>query len=468
MSSSSSSISFLSVCSGIEAASVALEPLGFTPAMYSEIEKFPRAVLGHRQGASDIAKRPRGRVPLWGDFSALRVRHFRRLGVELPELLIGGTPCQAFSIAGARRGLADDRGNLSLIFVRLAHALRRTGSLRWLVWENVPGALSVADNAFGCFLGGIVGADDPLLPCERPRRGKSNRFWAWRAAGKWPVLDDEGEETGKFIERAEGHIPRWPSPGMVAGPFGRAAWRILDAQYFGLAQRRKRLFVVASFGDGGDPATVLFEPKSMRGHFAKGRKTREEIAPTIAARTSGGGGLGADFDLNGGLIEVAHALRADGFDALEDGTGRGTPLVPVLAGTLDTAGDRGGTLQDTVQGRLVAYGGNNCGGAIDVAAALNAKGGAGRMDFESETLIAFLSKDSGADACTDLAPTLRAMNFDASHANAGGQLAVAGHSGVRRLTPRECERLQGFPDVYPRPHARRTCRRWPALQGAGE
>ena len=383
-------IRFLSVCSGIEAASVALEPLGFTPVLYSEIERFPRAVLKHRLGAYDIA-RETGRVPLWGDFTALRPRHLRHFNIPFPELLIGGTPCQSFSVAGLRRGLSDARGNLTLSFVKLAHALRNAGPLRWLIWENVPGVLNHAENPFGCFLGGIAGADAPLhSPQERGR---------------------------------------WPSAGMVAGPWARAAWRVFDCRYFGLAQRRERVFVVAGFGDGADPAAILFERKGLPGDFAPRRKQGKDVAPTIAARTKGGGGLGTDCDLDGGLI--------------------------------------------------AAFGGNNGSGALEVAAALNAKGGTGRSDFESETFVAHTLRAEGFDASEDgpgrgiplvpvpsslafdckasgrngfgvgeIAPTLRAMGRSGSDQNAGGQIALASDCGVRRLTPRECSRLQGFPDDW--------------------
>jgi len=372
-----------------------------------------------------------------------------------------------------------------------------------LITENVPGWLNMPDNAFGCFLAGLVGADDPLLPCVMPKGRRGNDFWRW---------DEDSERL----------VPRWPSSGMVAGPWARVAWRVLDAQYFGLAQRRERVFAVAGFGDGTDPAEILFECKSLQRDTPARRKAGEDIAPTISARSSAGGGLGTDFDLDGGLIEVtshevaqtllakansshrldaesyvAHALRAEGFDASEDGTGRGTPIVPVSYAIQERAvsenlengpqglgiqADIAYTLEARNKVQAVAFGGNRQSGSNVDAAALNAKGGSGRMDFESETLIAFSSKDHGADAQTDMAPTMRAMGHAESHANAGGQLAVAfalrgreggampemsgeqvgalraasggssrdyvAHYGVRRLTPRECERLQGFPDDW--------------------
>lgn len=373
---------FLSVCSGIEAASVAWNPLGWQAVAFSEIEKFPSAVLAHHYPD----------VPNLGDFTKIDTSAIGRV-----DILCGGTPCQAFSIAGARRSLEDARGNLTLAFVELAHELAAGNGLRNAVWENVPGVLSTKDNAFGCFLAGLVGADDPLLP-------------------------------------PDGH--KWPNAGMVAGPRARAAWRILDAQYFGLAQRRKRVIVIADFGNGADPAAVLFERKSLSGNTPPRRETGQNVAPTISARPSGGGGLGTDFDLDGGLISstgsvahclnaggmgrqdyetetmvahpllakgnsshdetletyVAHALRGEGFDASEDGTGRGTPIAPV---------------------------------AFDCKAS-------GRSGF----------------GVGDVAPTLRAMGHKDSHNNGGGQIAVQQGWAVRRLTPTECERLQGFPDGY--------------------
>lgn len=244
-------LTYLSVCSGIEAASVAWHPLGWKAVAYSEIEKFPSAVLKHHYPD----------VPNLGDFTKIDVRTLGRV-----DILAGGTPCQAFSVAGLRQSLADARGNLSLEFVRLAHELAANNGLRNVVWENVVGVLSTKDNAFGCFLAGLVGADSAIEP---PRRGK------------------------------------WGGAGMVSGPKGTAAWRVLDAQYFGVAQRRRRVIVVADFGNGADPAAVLFEQDGLRRNSPPSRKKGKDLAPTISARTKGGGGLGTEFDLDGGLVEAA-------------------------------------------------------------------------------------------------------------------------------------------------------------------
>jgi DNA (cytosine-5)-methyltransferase 1 len=297
---------FLSVCSGIEAASVAWKPLGWQCIGVAEIEPFPAFVLAHHYGAGRPKFMPdpeeegidgktrRDRManiramsklptdaPLtnWGDFTKIDPAQLGRV-----DILCGGTPCQAFSVAGLRQSLADARGNLSLEFVRLAHELADRNGLRNVVWENVVGVLSTKDNAFGCFLAGLVGADSAIEPTSR---------------GKWA------------------------GAGMVAGPKGRAAWRVLDAQYFGVAQRRRRVIVVADFGNGADPAEILFELDGVQRHTAPSREARKDVAPTISARTKGGGGLGADFDLDGGLVEYAiqaGALRENP-DSGPDGVG---------------------------------------------------------------------------------------------------------------------------------------------------
>jgi len=225
---------FGSVCSGIEAASVAWHPLGWRASFLSEIEAFPRAVLSHHYPE----------VPLHGDFTTIRAGEYEPI-----DLLVGGTPCQSFSVAGLRGGLDDDRGNLALEYLRLADRLRP----RWLVWENVPGVLSSnGGRDFGAILGGMV-------------------------------------ELGYGF-----------------------AYRVLDAQFLGVAQRRRRVFVVGYLGDWRRAAAVLFERHSLSGHPAPRREARKDLAPTISARPTGGGGLGTDFDLDGGCVVTAPTMRAGG------------------------------------------------------------------------------------------------------------------------------------------------------------
>src|SRR5690606_12480373 len=253
-----------SVCSGIEAASVAWHPLGWQAAWFAEIEPFPCAVLAHHYPT----------VPNLGDMTTI-ARRVMTGEVESPDVLAGGTPCQAFSVAGLRESLADERGNLTLKFVELADAIDfvrvQDGRPPAIVfWENVPGVLSTKDNAFGCFLAGLAGEDEPL-----------------RAPG------------GK-----------WANAGAVYGPRRAIAWRTLDAQYFALAQRRRRVFVVASARDGFDPATVLFEWDGVRRDSAPSREAREgsagRAARSVALRGREGGGTAELGD------ELQNCLRASG------------------------------------------------------------------------------------------------------------------------------------------------------------
>lgn len=273
---------YLSVCSGIEAATCAWHQLGWTPVGFSEIEKFPAAVLAYHYPE----------VPNFGDMT-----RYQEWPDDLaPDLLVGGTPCQSFSVAGLRKGLDDQRGNLMLTFGSIARRYRP----EWLVWENVPGVLS----------------------------------------------SNGGRDFGTFL-------------GMLAELGYGFAYRVLDAQYFGVAQRRRRVFVVGHLGDWRRAAAVLFERHSLSGHPAP-RREAGEVAPTIPSRSTGGGGIGTDFDCDVGLI-------------------RDWPA--------------------------------------QVACTLNA---------------AFGSKQGLED----------------QHALSGASLFVpATVHTLRRLTPRECERLQGFPDV---------------------
>ena len=196
-----------SVCSGIEAATVAWHTLGWKPAFFSEIEAFPRSVLAHHYPET----------PLHGDFTTIGADDYGPI-----DLLVGGTPCQSFSIAGLRGGLDDDRGNLALEFLRLADRTRP----RWLVWENVPGVLSSnGGRDFGAILGGMV-------------------------------------ELGYGF-----------------------AYRVLDAQFFGVPQRRRRVFVVGCLGSWRRAAAVLFERHSLSGHPAPRREKGKAVARSLRAQS---------------------------------------------------------------------------------------------------------------------------------------------------------------------------------------
>ncbi|MBT1898080.1 phage N-6-adenine-methyltransferase [Enterobacter hormaechei] len=421
-----------SVCSGIEAASKAWEPLGWKPAWFSEIEPFPSAVLANHWPE----------VTNLGDMT--KIADAVRAGeVEAPDVLVGGTPCQAFSIAGLREGLSDDRGQLTLSYVELANAIdakrRKRGEPEAIiVWENVPGVLSSKDNAFGCFLAGLAGESSELQP----------------AGGKWTHA------------------------GCVSGPERVIAWRILDAQFFGVAQRRKRVFVVASARKGFDPAAVLFELDSVRRDSAPRRESQPEIARNAGERTK----VGSHWDNPANphpTLNQSNNIGGIGASNQELFSQRGSGLVS------DSYSDVSRTLlakeNDSTAEDLETY---VVHGTQDPDINRELAHTLGRNNGQENACIAFSYKDNGADATSDLSPTIRAGNHDKSHANSGQPPAIAlagntigrapenGGNGtgyckevgytltksdqhgvaygmqVRRLTPIECERLQGFPDDH--------------------
>jgi DNA (cytosine-5)-methyltransferase 1 len=370
-------VRFLSVCSGIEAASVAWSPLGWEAIAFSEIEKFPSTVLAHHYPT----------VPNWGDMT--KYQEWPDAGIDV---LVGGTPCQSFSVAGLRKGLDDPRGNLMLTFGAIAKRYRP----RLLVWENVPGVLS----------------------------------------------SNSGRDFGTFL-------------GMLAELGYGFAYRVLDAQYVrvesharAVPQRRRRVFVVGCLGDWRRAAAVLFERESLQGHPAPRREAGKNPAGTIGGSSQSGGFRTTDLDNSGAFIPeivsqamsskwakgssgpagdevanlVAHSLRADGFDASEDGTGRGTPLVAVFDPRQITDPNHRSTVEYgrpshtlhehapaiAIQERAVSENPDNGPDGVGV-------------------------RDDGS------AYTLEARTVPQ---------AVATTYAVRRLTPLECERLQGFPDNY--------------------
>ncbi|OFV46709.1 DNA cytosine methyltransferase [Oligella sp. HMSC09E12] len=252
-------MNFLSICSGIEAASVAFNPLGWQAICFSEIEKFPGEVLAHHYPD----------VPNKGDMTAFREwpeEYFRDA-----DMIVGGPPCQSFSVAGARGGLNDERGNLTLTFTEIinhADAIRRKHNRPPVIvlYENVPGIFSDKTNAFGCLLGALAGEDEALIP------------------------------SGK----------RWTNAGAVLGPERTIAWRLLDAQYFGLAQRRKRVFLVASAREDFSPAEILFEFDGVRRDTQPSRETGQEATGNV--------GTGFTSSSFGGYSEGVGTLRAAGGD----------------------------------------------------------------------------------------------------------------------------------------------------------
>lgn len=424
-----------SLFSGVGAPELAMP--GWQWLWHAEIEKFPSAVMAERFPHS---------VNL-GDVTADDFIE-RALDIGRPDVLVFGSPCQSYSVAGKRLGLDDPRGNLALVALRIIAAIKP----RWFLFENVPGLLSSSSGSdFGIFLRTV-------------------------------------EECGYSL-----------------------CWSVLDAQYFGLAQRRKRVFAVASAGDWRGPAAILLEPESLCGDSPTRHETGQEVTGTLESRATSGG-FGTDFSCLGGLqvagalgtevfgsrqrcdasdnlivsnaegsdgftltranigkhvnnqtpllahapvsfclnaggmgridaeteTLITHALRGDGFHASEDGTGRGTPLVPAMVPV--AFAHQGGRTQTTMGYQPES-------------------GTTPALSVGQTVAIAFSAKDHGSDA-GEMSPTLRAGGHSKSHANGGCMPAVL-TTGVRRLMPVECERLQGMPDQ----HTAVTYRGKPAADG---
>ena len=387
-----------SVCSGIEAATTAWHGLGWQPAWFSEIEPVPSAVLAHHYP----------HVPNLGDMT-----NFKEWDIDPINLLVGGTPCQSFSVAGLRRGLDDPRGSLMLTFLAIAERHRP----RWIVWENVPGVLSSnGGRDFGAFLGAL---------------GELGYGWAYR---------------------------------------------VLDAQWFGVAQRRRRVFVVGCLGDQRSAAQVLFERESVRRDTAPSREKGQEVAATIAARF---GISRNNYEELAWPAKIASTLNASFGDkqGLEDQHAlSGAPLfVPDKMGRITARMFNALGARDVEEGALlpVTFGAQMSEPQtdVDMVQTLNAKnpmavaqpttqygGVAGTLTARHDSSpcadrgqnmvtqpVAFepgsIARNAGPSGESALAPTLRREMGD-------NQPAVRIHMQVRRLTPVECERLQGFPDGY--------------------
>lgn len=453
----------MTVCSGIGAPEVAAPWIDWR--YQSEIEPFPAAVLAARfPDATNL-----------GDMT-----QFQEWPDVTIDLLCGGTPCQSFSVAGLRKGLADPRGNLTLTYLAIAAKYRP----RWLVWENVPGVLSALSHP----------APDPCPPDidldgdDGPRDGEE------------VVVTDE-------YRSVESHA-LWCFMAGAAQLGYHGGFCHLDVQYVqtpsferAIPQRRERVFFVGHLGDWRRAAAVLFDGRSLSGHPPPRREARQIAAPSLASRTRGGGEFGTDTELAGGLIPshdaaqpllakgnsshrldaesvvvshdpactltarerkgappeadlstvIAHALRGKGFDASEDGTGRGTPIIAFH-----------GTQDPNVSGDVAHPVGRNqgqetCFAIQERAVAENPQSGPQGAGF----------RDDGAAYTIEARNKVQAVAFDlrgreggampeGPHETANLRAASGGSSrsyaatdwAVRRLTPTECERLMGFPDGW--------------------
>jgi len=394
---------YLSVCSGIEAASKAWEPLGWEPVAFSEIEPFPSAVLKHHwpkvQNLGDMTQHEQWNIPS-----------------GTIDLLVGGTPCQSFSVAGLRQGLKDPRGNLMLTYLAIAERLKP----RWLVWENVHGVLSSnGGKDFGSFLGAL---------------GELGYEWAYR---------------------------------------------VLDAQWFGVAQRRRRVFVVAHLGEGSLAAKVLFESESVRRDNAPSREARQGVATNVAPSLTASN----DPSRSPQSSEVTQQVNAV-MQAIAERE---------VCGCLSDGAHMGGGLngQDAYSGRIMAVRTEPV--IIDRAAFNQGENAQYKPHIEhGETMDSLVARgphavlfenhpnDSRVTGPHDVAPScvsrygtgggnvplvqqavavdtynhalqekavpIRSTASDICHT--GGVINPADRMAVRRLTPRECERLQGFDDDH--------------------
>jgi DNA (cytosine-5)-methyltransferase 1 len=384
-----------SVCSGVEAATMAWHHMGWKPSFFSEIEQFPCAVLQHHYPE----------VPLHGDFTTIGENDYEPI-----DLLVGGTPCQSFSIAGLRKGMADDRGNLALEFLKLAQRTRPT----WVVWENVPGVLSSnGGRDFGAFLGGL------------------------------------GEIGYGF------------------------AYRVLNAQYFGVPQRRRRVFVVGYFGDWRPPAQVLFERYSLSGHPAPSREAGEGFAERVIgclAESSGNARPGDNIQSVDYLhpyetarcITTGKGQRRDAetktMICFEPRSPDGVPRISKdVCPTLNTMG--GGQREP-----CVAFGWQNSSSQGDSVSETVSP----TLDKSKTPAVAFSLQGGGKTSqnsqgsgwnkevcfttnCMDVHGVAYEIDEECNN-----------NMQVRRLTPVECERLQGFPDDFTKiPYRNKTAENCP-------
>ena len=403
---------YLSVCSGIEAASMAWHPMGWEPVAFSEIEPFPSKVLAHHYP----------QVPNLGDMTKFK---------EWPDyanvnVLVGGTPCQSFSIAGLRKGLADPRGNLMLTYLAIAAKYRPT----WLVWENVPGVLSSnGGKDFGTFLAGL---------------GECGYGFAYR------VLDAQFVRT--------------------------------DGYPYAVPQRRRRVFVVGHLGDWRRAAAVLFDSESLRGNPPPSREAGKTASSSIAFGVAE-------------RSEVGHCLRSGASKAdKHESTTYIASITQPVAPTLNSAfGSKLGldnqhidsgaglftyALAGNTIGRKPENGGNGTGydetgssytlTKTDVHAVAYRTNAAGQVNAQDGIAAAL---NTQTDPCAQI--LLQQTRANAAHAFkvrggcAGGGKGYLGSDEtaftlstthdqdiftpqmqVRRLTPAECARLQGFPDDY--------------------
>lgn len=360
---------YISCFSGIEAASVAVKKAGLSwePVAFSEIEPFASAVLAHHYP----------QVPNLGDITKINWEKY----AGTIGLVCGGSPCQAFSVAGLRRSLSDPRGNLTLEYMRAVHQIKP----RWVVWEQVPGVMSASGNPLGCFMAGLAGYDSQITP-------PGGR---WGNVGCLPAKNEQSYSI---------------------------AYRILDAQHFGVPQRRRRIFLVGHIGtrDWWKPLEVLFERDSEGRDFAPGRKAGQKVA--------GNAGSGVEGVVTSKIVQHAIAFnwQSGGYCMIEPRE--------EIANTVQRCQTQAVAFAQNTRDEVRLQGGDG-----QVVGALAAQPG-----MKQTTYLAFAQNQEGELRTSEVANTVTTTG----NASARGTGNVLHGSIVRRITPTEEERLQGFPDSH--------------------
>ena len=434
---------YLSLFSGIEAATQAWKPLGWECVGVSEIEPFPCAVLEHHYPD----------VPNLGDVTKITEEQIKELGQI--DLIVFGSPCQNLSVAGNRKGLQGEQSSLFYSAMEIIKYARKNNGLRFALWENVPGSFS----------------------------------------------SNKGADFSAVVEQMAGleniGVPKngWGKEGAAVGSNGLLEWSVLDAQWFGLAQRRKRVFALLDFGDWASRPPILLEPEGLRGDTPPSREARQDftaitqagfreggfgefVATNVAATTKASGGC-----LGGGSETLTVERVTYSFDSLASNSMKsknphsGCRQVE-LAKCLDTSNgcpskNQGGlavvAIAGNIIGRSAVNGGNHTGfddtGSCYTLTSTDrhavafkeraGKPGGGKGFLGKEECCFTLSTNQDQSIAysivADTTPKIGEEINGTLRSQGGGGIvppSVSQGSVVRRLTPIECERLQGFPDDF--------------------
>lgn len=387
---------FLSLFSGIEACTVAWKPLGWECVAFAEIEPFPCSLLAHHYPD----------IPNLGDVTKITENQIKALGQI--DLVVFGSPCQNLSTAGNRKGLDGQSSGLFYDAIRIIQWARKHNNCRFALWENVPGAFSSNKGAdFTAVVREMAGLED----VETPEYG-------------------------------------WGNTGAALGTQGLLEWRVLDAQYFGLAQRRKRVFAVLDTGDWYNRPPILFEQESVRGDTPPSRASGREVTPTTETSVGECSESALAYVIH---ADITPKVNENMSGTLRSQGGGGPPIVatkgiyvchgsqsPInnadeLANCLGTNNGTENVLAYTIHADLTPK------VSEDVRDTLRSQGGGGIVP--PAVVYGFDTKQKQATAIEELSPTLVASGYKEP-------VGVLTQYVVRRITVTECERLQGFPDGY--------------------